>query len=1611
MQPDGGRSWCYGELAAAAGSLTDALLRLGIGRESRVALLGGRSAETVIAMLGILGAGGAHCVLDPRAPASRRARILESLAPAAAVIADGAAVEPGEFACPVIRPGDLPASPAAAAPHVSPEPSDLAYILFTSGSTGSPKGVMVEHGSILNMLRSFERLAPSADGFSGTLVAPTAFDVSVWEIFSVLSYGGVLNIPGDGRLAGGDELWDYLCEAEIHSAYVPPGLVASVAAAAERRPGSLRRLLVGVEPIPGRDLLRIGGACPQLTIVNGYGPTETTITATLHRFDGAADPDRRVPIGRPVAGSKVEILDADLSPVPAGEVGEIVVFGDCLARGYLDGKARGFTLVGGDRAYRTGDLGRFLGEGVLEFVGRSDGQLKLSGFRVEMGEVETALSAVPGIRRSVVLVAGEGNVRRLVAAVEASAQVSPTEVRAHLIERLPAYAVPSRILVMPALPLTDAGKVDSKALLAASRRRPENSRAYVAPADGWQREVAEVWAHVLGTGDVGIDDDFHEFGGSSLDAVRIAALLAERDRPVRASAILAARTIRLLAEPSAADLPRAARPGTYPATRAQEGLWAWRELNPISPKTTVVHAIELVGPCDPARLERAMKALIERHEALRTTFGPGGGRCLEQRVAPSLPWSLAVEQVASRSEVDDHIAASLSHRFAVEAQPWSARLLAGPDFAAFVFAADHLVFDGESARILQRELALAYDDPDGLGAGIAGPAALAPLLDPTPARSAELREWWRGSLDGLSGQPVLPEPMSRGSADGGLCRLRTALDRATWTAIAELARAVETSPFVVLLAAFKAFLRERSGSSDNLVAIAMSRRHSLGCPESIGYFVNLLPIRDRCPRDRARSLSFSDYVREVAGSLAASIDHGELPFEDMIAGLAGAPRPEIAAPARAVLVQQSAVDRFATRSGLRLALWPDLPSNAIYDLTLFVSEPDFSRAAQLEWVWAPDRTLDRSGKWLVEAFDVFLRSALAGPATPLAALPALAPEEARLVFGAATPVERPRRGEGETLVSLFDAQAARRPDAIAVQAGETQITYSQLSARASILAREVAAADGRPVVVVLGKSADQLAALLAVLKAGSAYLPLDPDHARTRLPDLAIRSGAPICVTSADLAPSLRLPDGCRLLLVDSPRQGESGEIPVSPAASISPDSLAYVMPTSGSTGAPKLVGVPHRAVVRLVCNNATLPLDETDRTMLIANSSFDAATLEIWGALANGGRVIVPDCAELRDPALLCAAIQRHRVTTAFFTTTLFERLVDHADRLAGMRHVIVGGEAVPPRLFAAAAAAIPRQALVNGYGPTENTTFSCCFRLDRDPLALRSLPIGAPIAGSGAIIVDRSLRPLPPGMPGEILVTGDGLATGYVDDAELTARRFVSVPALGGERAYRTGDLGRLLPDGLFEFLGRIDRQLKIRGFRVEPGEVEAALLDHPGVRRCAVFADDLGGVRALVAAVEAAGAGEAELRDWLADRLPPYLVPTRIHVLDRLPMTPNGKLDQAALRAGGPKPDEPRAELPRTPTERMVGEIAAQLLGLAEVPLDRDLFELGANSLAALSLAARLSERLGRQVPSHLIYSARTVRLLAARIDAGGSPSGNDAAQRVRDRAARIRPPSTR
>lgn len=1614
-----GEKVSYEQLDSRSSLLANELVSKGVRTGARVVIAGEQSIATVISMIGVLRAGATYCVLGIDTPTVRWSRIRTELDPAALVITENWNDWDTNGLPVVTVPTGASAKPVD--PDLAVDASTPAYVMFTSGSTGHPKGVAVGHSSVLAMIAAYDELAPGGDRLEGALVARPAFDVSVWEIFSVLSRGGTLHILSREALIDGHTLWGELVEREITSSYIPPGLLATFTEAAVQYTGprpALNRILIGVEPIPAGIPTQLMQVLPGLRVVNGYGPTEATICATLHLCSAKSPANSRTPIGKAVKGSVIDLIDDSSQHVPVGGIGEIVVSGACLALGYLRAEdevgrfAEGFR----GRSYYTGDLAKFLPDGSLEFVGRIDDQLKVNGVRIEPTELEHALVDAPGVRRAVVAVSGESGNRRMIAVVEGDPVPSTPVVRSHLESVLPPYMLPSRVLTMRQFPLTANGKIDAEALILADRQRPADGPVYAPSTTDFERKIVDVVARLLGLEQVGVDDDLFWLGASSLDVLRLCTTLKRWGHRLTPAMVAKARTVRNLASSNdTTELfpqpPTASAPGIYPTTRGQQGLWAWRELHPDSVDTTIVHSMRWEPAYNTKVVLRAFGAVVRRQEALRTTFETRIDGSLVQRIHSVGTAHLVCREVKSETEVGARVDELSKSRLNVGVSAWRAELLQTTSSTTLIIVADHLIMDGESCSILEREVEAALQNGGEIGAdpvpGLAGIAA--------SSVSADVQDhdvYWRDVLDGWEESSVLPEPFLTDPGSRRTLELRRQISAPDWAALKRVAASSSTTPIIVILAILDWLLTRRYGNS-GLICLAVSRRVDLGLEDSIGNSVNIVPIAIG-----KTTGTFIDHLRLVRETADLAIEHAATPFEDMTVG--NGSRPPVPDLVLAQHVSTKSQQREVQSDAMRT---PRPISRSVHGVTVFVEEPIDDRKAIIDWTWDDAATLPGVVPNLASAFVEALAAVTNSPDTELDELPYLAAVEKELIDDS--------RGESPdpvscSIVDLFDEQLRLRPEAIAVQWSGGNATYAELEAtvayKGSVLRKVL---DGRSpgvIAVVLEKGIDLIASLLAVLRAGGAYLPLDPAHASSRLAG-AVESGyVDVCITRPGLLSDC--PPGLQIVSVDDSCSG-----PVLSARSpscIDPEDLAYVMPTSGSTGSPNLVGVPHRAVARLVANNVAFPLSPSDSTALVANTSFDAATFELWGALCNGGTVVIPDNVELEDPHLLCRMIERKRITVAFFTVTLFARLLDaEPQRLRGMRHLLVGGEAVPPRLVERALKVIGPGVLVNGYGPTENTTFSCTYRVDSTVGHFRTLPLGRAIGNSGVRVLDANLRPCPVGVAGEIVVTGAGLAVGYLNDPKLTAERFIVLEGQQREPAYLTGDLGRLLPSGDLEYLGRVDRQLKVRGFRVEPGEVEAALEGHSSVSRAVVFAQDTPYETRLLAAVQADGIDAQALRLWVRGMLPSYLIPDRVLVVDQLPMTANGKLDVTTLIKLAQSKKPPRVEATGNRTvQRVQSELEFQALtawrealGIENLQLEDDVFDAGASSMSVLAVVAKLTKILGFRVPAHIVYEHHSAGPLAQWLEEnangantldGTSGSGGAEARmtRAEERAAKIR-----
>ena len=1562
----------YSDLDTRANRLAARLRELGAGPERVVGIRLPRTPDMVIAMLAVLKAGAAYVPLDPTYPEERIAFMVED--------ADvGLVVEEGGIKSPSL-PAPLP-SPAQA--------TDLAYLIYTSGSTGRPKGVAIEHASALRLV-AWARRAYSDAELAGVLASTSInFDLSIFEIFVPLSWGGTV-ILADDALA----LATLPAAGEVTLLNTVPSAMAGLLELGALPP-RLRTVNLAGEPLRRALADRVHAAGVE-RIWNLYGPSEDTTYSTGSLVDqDTAEPS----IGRPVAGSRAYVVDRGMRLQPAGVPGELVLGGGGLARGYLrrpDLTAERFGPdpfggTPGSRLYRTGDLARQRPDGTVEYLGRIDRQVKIRGFRIEPGEVEAALLAHPEVREAAV-VARDGQLVAFVVGGQGGEAL-----RTWLRDRLPAPLVPGTFVALDALPLTPNGKVD-RAALAQIVPIPSGPTADAAEAPrGFAEEtLAALWSAVLEREVADRSASFFDLGGHSLLATRVVSRVRGAfgvEIPIRA--VFETPTIAGLAEVIARAtgsgdaapplVPASERPA--PLSFAQQRLWFLAQLDPSSAVYNLPLAVDLRGDLDVPCLTAALREIVRRHEALRTTFHVIGAEPVqvvggaEGVLLPVVDLSGAPGGEARRLTAED---AGRPFDLQKGSVFRSLLLRLGPAEHRLVVTLHHIASDGWSLGVFTRELAGLYK---GFGEG------RPPALPELPVQYSDFAIWqrrwltgdvlarelafWKEELRGLPPGLDLPTDRPRPPLQtfrGGSRPF--VLDAGSAAGLRRLARAEGATLFMALLASFQSLLARVSGQDDLAVGTPVAGRTRAELEGLIGFFVNTLVLRVSLADDPA----FRELVARTRERCLAVSAHQDLPFERLVEELK--PERNLARPPlfQVLLVFQNTPRVPLDLPGLDVQARAVETGTAKFELHLSLEESAGGLAGALEYNrdLFDAATVDR----LLGHYATILGAA-ADPGLRLSDLPVLtAPERHQLVTewndGQDAPCDR-------TLIDLFAEQASLRPDAVAVSSGADCLTYGELDQRAAALARLLRALGAAPeerVAIYLERSPAMIVALIAVLKTGAAYVPLDPEHPAERQA-LVLGDARPCAlVTNADLAARLTVPEQIPILL--SGAEHEGGGLP-SPArggglearAGEGPgEGAAYIIYTSGSTGRPKGVMVTHAAVVRLLASTAPwFRFGPDDVWTLFHSFAFDFSVWEIWGALAHGGRLVIVPHQVSRSPDAFYDLLADEGVTVLNQTPSAFRQLIQaESDRPAprplALRAVVFGGEALDPASLAPWLARYGDQQprLINMYGITETTVHVTFRPISLDDLApVAGSPLGRPIPDLQVHLLDRWLQPAPIGVPGEICVGGQGLARGYFGRPGLTAERFLPDPFAerSGARLYRSGDLARRRPDGDVEYLGRIDFQVKIRGFRIELGEIEAALETHPAVLRAAVLArDGLSGVpgdRRLVAYVVPRNGALPldELRASLRRRLPEHMVPAAFVLLDVLPLTANGKLDRRALPAPDAAPRGP-VVAPRTATEEAIAAAWRDVLSLPAVGVDDSFFDLGGHSLLIVQVHRRLAEQ---------------------------------------------------
>ncbi|WP_233601565.1 non-ribosomal peptide synthetase [Corallococcus sp. AB038B] len=1597
-----GTQLTYAQLDAHANQLAHALRRRGVGPEVRVALSVERSLDIVIGLLGILKAGGAWVPVDPLLPRERLAFMLEDSAAQVLVTQQPLLARFPETlharALCLDTERESLARESTDAPVTGVTPANMAYLLYTSGSTGTPKGTAVEHRGVANLVTHEAVAYGIAPGSRVLQFASLSFDLSVEEIFTTLCNGATLVLAPLEKLMPGAPLPVLLREQELSVVSLTP---AALAATSSEGLPNVRTVISGGEALPADVAARWA---PGRRLLNTYGPTEATVIATL----GEVVADGNVPtIGKPLANVRVFVLDPYGQPVPMGVRGELHIGGVGVARGYAGRPGLtaerfvpdAFSGEVGARLYRTGDVVRWRADGQLDFVGRIDSQVKVRGFRIELGEVETALARQPGVSEAVVLVRGDGADKRLVGYVVAKEghALDVDTLRTGLRQGMPEYMVPGALMVLDALPLNANGKVDRRAL-----PEPEAARggdAYVAPRTVTEAKLASIWAEVLRLERVGVKDNFFALGGHSLLATQVVSRIRTSlgvEMPLRllfeAPTVDAlAQRIEQLGRSGVPSLSAGARPASLPLSFAQQRLWFIDQLDPGSPLYNVPTVVRLEGDLDAAALEQALREVVQRHEALRTTFEEEAGQPV-QRIHASVDVPLNIMDLTGSGPEREDVA---RQRVLEElAKPFD--LMRGPLLRALMVRMDardhvlvvtmhHAVSDGWSVGVLLREMGALYT---------ARARGLALALPPLPVQYADYAAWqrdwlrdetlarevdyWKQSLTGAP--PVLELPTDRprpavrtnaGSTLGFMLPLELS------QRLGALARSEGASLFMVLLAGWQVLLSRYSGQTDISVGSPIAGRTRAEVEGLIGFFVNTLVLRTQMDGDP----SFRALLAQVREMVLGAYEHQDVPFEKLVEALHPERSLSHTPLFQTLMSLQNVPIEEAHLPGLVLKPMSLEGRTSKFDLSLFFTETPDGLAGAVEY--STDLFEATTMRRMVEHLHVLLEGVVSKPDAAVGRLPLLTPAERQQVL-VTWNQQQAEYARDATIPALFEAQAKRTPDAVAVVSGKQRLTYREVEAKANQLAhrlRKLGVGPESRVGLCVERTADVVVGTLGILKAGGAYVPLDPSYPKERLGWLLEDAQGPALVAHSHLLESLPAFSAQVVCLdTDATLAMEPTE---APEAGPRPENVAYLIYTSGSTGRPKGVAVTHRnAVAFLAWATERFTEEETKAVLAATSLNFDLSVFELFAPLVRGGSVVV-----VRNALHLAEEKPEAEVTLINTVPSAMAQLVRLNAVPPSVQVINLAGEALPETLAKSVYGIPTVRKLYNLYGPSEDTTYSTWSLVGRAEVP----NIGRPLTNTRAYVLDKYLQPVPVGVAGELFLAGEGQARGYLLRPELTAEKFLpEVYGPEGSRMYRTGDRVRYRADGVLEYLGRVDFQVKVRGFRIELGEVESALRQQEAVKDAVVVAKGEGAEKRLVAYVapKAGATLEAEaLKASLRQRLPEYMVPGAVVVLEALPLNSNGKVDRKAL----PEPEAQKSgntyEAPRTEVEAKLAAIWAEVLRVPQVGVKDDFFALGGHSLLATQVVSRVRAETGAELPLRALFEAPTVEALARRLEKAG------------------------
>jgi amino acid adenylation domain-containing protein len=1606
----------YRELNHRANQLARTLRKHGVGPEILVGVCMDRSPEMIAAMLGILKAGGAYFPLDPDYPQERlsfmlrdgqiplvlaKRRFVENLPPSMAqvVTLDATWAQASDES------GANPVSPSTA--------QNLAYVMYTSGSTGTPNGVAVCQQSIVRLVHDPNYAELKATDVVLQLAPPT-FDAATFEVWASLLHGGRL-VLAPYEKPSLEQVGETLARHRVSTLWLTSGLFHQLVDHDVDVFGSVRQLLAGGDVLSVSHVRKVLARFPSCRLINGYGPTENTTFTCCHSMQGEESASSQtVPIGRPITGTEVFVVDRSQRAVPVGVAGELVTGGTGLARGYLNRPALTAERFvpstpsesAGARLYKTGDLVRYLESGTIEFLGRLDHQLKIRGFRVELGEIETALTSHPMVRACVVVAQSGSTAKRLIAYLVAGSGGTPstTQLREYLGQRLPDYMVPSVFITLDEFPLTVNGKVDRRALPSPDHSRPELDNRFEAPQPGTEARLAEIWSQLLGVNRVGRHDNFFELGGHSLIGTQVVSRVRQTtgvdvslrclfERPTVAALAEWLDTITqqdphdLMLVPVADDEPQV-------VSFTQERMWLLEQLISGTPVYNIPAVIRLEGELNASALEQAFNEIRRRHEALRTNFPAVDGQPVPS-VSAADACTAPIVDIGGLTR-DVQVAALRALTRAEALRPFDlvsdpllrislARL--GPSEHVLFVTLHHIVSDGWSIGIVMRELAAIYESfASGRSSRLAEPAIQYRTYAHWQRRWLqggaldEQLAYWKSAMSGARPSIDVPTdrartspPSYRGATE--VCVLRPDLVKAIGT----FGKERGVSPFMVMLTALNVLLFRMTQQADLVVGTVTSGRTRAEVEPLIGCFINFLPLRTKLFGDE----SAKALLQQVRTTVLEAHAHQECPFQHIVEAV----RPDRGNTQNPLFNVAFQFDNYPQTDAFTHTLTAsfETPHRQISQLDLRFIASETRDGTALSCEYSTDLFDASTIQRMLQHVCVLLEGIVENPEQRISDLTLLTEDEGQQLLtdwnrtSAAYP-------ENRCLHELFEVRVAEQPDAIALAFEDERWSYGEVDARANQVARYLrdrgAGLETR-VGICVSRSPDLVVGLLGILKSGAAFVPIDPTYPPERLAVIVQNAGIDLALTQDDLRAVLE-DRVASVVSLDGDQSQIARESPNALCLESTPDQLAYTIYTSGSTGTPKGVLIPHRGVLNNIWDlNTSFDVGPDDRLMLLSSLSFDMSVYEVFGTLAAGGCLVIPGAADARDPVRWTRLMVRHFVTVWNSAPALLGMLVEYLETEGrgappALRLAILGGDWIPVTLPDRLRALVDGLQFISLGGATEASIHSTIYPVGPVDPGWKSIPYGRPMVNQRCYVLDENLQPLPVGVPGEL---------------------HLFEPA--GSRLYKTGDQVIHTAEGYLRLLGRLDFQVKIRGLRIELGDIESALRRHEAVTEAVVVArNDERGDKCLVAYVVAPGADDlliADLRRFLGAQLPGYMVPAAFVALDALPISPNGKVDRKALPAFTTLTMEPEDVYvaPRTPVEKLVAHVWGEVLKIDSVSRAANFFDLGGHSLLATRVMVRLHDALPFELPLRVLFQSPTVEGLAESIRQYGQTEGIDPA----------------